>query len=276
MLAREAGSGLFQRSSPWRGCWPRPPPAPDDDLALLPAFHDVDPQLLAQSFRFRSPAKAFTTRPDLPLDPATRQRLTTTFSAWGLWTAIQVAREVPAIPAQRRVLDERSGVAGLRELVRNHFGVRSGTLRVKEAISEVLAVNRRYRLRMPDGLADRAVLDDVGTRLERLQGRFRARFLHMDVLGAHYRNELILTPAQANDVLRLTGERGEPRRPARSARRRHPRRAAGRRGRARRAVGAARRRVVRPTRRTAEDLQRSCDSLIQEVDELATRPPGAA
>ena len=278
MLARGAARGLFHAVVPVAGLLAEAAAlAPDSDFALLPVFHEVDAELLTQSFRFRSAAKAFTTRPDLPLDPTTRQRLTTTFSAWGLWTAIQVSRDVPSIPAQREVLDERSGVAALRELIRNHFGGRACTVRVKEAIGEVLAVNRRHRLRMPDGLPDRAVLDDVGTGLERLQGRYRAQFLHLDVLGRHYRNELMLTPAQTDDILRLTGERGgslaarlglpDDAAPAdlRAA-------AVALAGRwARHAAASSGR-----TQRTAEDLLRSCDSLIKEVDELAVRPPGAA
>jgi hypothetical protein len=104
MLARGAARGLFHAVVPVAGLLAEAAAlAPDSDFALLPAFLEVDPEMLTRSFRFRSAAKAFTTRPDLPLDPTTRQRLTTTFSAWGLWTAIQVSRDVPSIPAQREV-----------------------------------------------------------------------------------------------------------------------------------------------------------------------------
>jgi hypothetical protein len=182
--------------------------ATDDDFAALQEFGQLEPAGLAASFTAGSAGRRFASRPDFPLDTATRQRLVTTFSPWGLFTAVQALRDRPSIPELRRLLDERSGVAGLRELVCNHFGERAGTVRVRDALGEVTVLNRRLRLRLPEGGDDHATLQGAGRELEGFERAHAVMFWQIDVLGQFYRRELSLAPGQVGDLLRLTGERG--------------------------------------------------------------------
>jgi hypothetical protein len=183
--------------------------APDDDFAALRELKALDESVLAIALT-ATPASSrnFVTRPDFPLCANTRQRLVKTFSPWGVYTAVQAARDNPPTPELRRLLDERSGVAGLRELICNHFGMRSGTVRVQGALTDLTSLNRQRRLALPTGSDDFAVLSSVGTDLESFELAYKVTFWQLDVLGEHYRGELRLRPDQVDDLLRLTGEHG--------------------------------------------------------------------
>jgi Dynamin family len=183
--------------------------APDDDFAALRELIDLDATALATALT-ATPAspRSFLTRSDFPLCVGTRQRLVRTFSPWGVHVAVQAVRDGLSTPELRRLLDERSGVAGLRELIRNHFGVRSATVRVRDALTDLTNLNRRRRLGLPAGSDDHAVLARVGTDLESLELAHAVAFWQLDVLGEYYRGELSLYPEQVDDLLRLTGERG--------------------------------------------------------------------
>lgn len=183
--------------------------APDEYFTALQEFKEQKPADLAVSLTVGARSRrSFATRTDFPLPVETRQDLVRTFSPWGLYTALQAARDCSSIPELRRLLDERSGVAGLRELICNHFGERAGTVRVREALGDVTRLNRRLRLRLPEGSEDQAALVRVGRDLEQFQLTREVTFSQVDVLGALYRGELDLSPEQRADLLRLTGERG--------------------------------------------------------------------
>lgn len=180
--------------------------ASDDDLAALNDLARVDPADLADSFTAQSDNRMFASRPDFPLDTCTRQRLVRTFSPWGLFTAVEAVRSRPSIPELRRVLDERSGVAGLRALICNHFGGRAGAVRVRDALGDLTALNlRTMRLSAGD---DQVTLERVGREMEAFKLAHDVMFLQIEVLGRFYRRELSLDPGQTDDLLRLTGERG--------------------------------------------------------------------
>jgi hypothetical protein len=181
---------------------------PDDDLTALRELTHLAPPELATALTSRAPGRNFAMRPDFPLDARTRERLVRTFSQWGLYTAVRAARGCPSNAGLRRLLDERSGVAGLRDLICNHFGQRAGTVRVREALGELTRLNRQLRLRLPEGSDDRPALDRVGRDLEAFERAHSVMFSQIDVLGEYYRGELKLGPDQAADLLRLTGERG--------------------------------------------------------------------
>ncbi|MET9131909.1 hypothetical protein [Streptomyces antibioticus] len=127
---------------------------------------------------------------------------------YGVWSAVQAAEDRPSLPELRAILDERSGLAALRTLVRNHFGSRSGALRVHEALDHLLRVNRTHRMRMPESYPDHAVLDVVGERLDAFRRRHTVDLQLIDVLGLCYRGEWKPPPAQTQALLRLTGEHG--------------------------------------------------------------------
>ncbi|HEY8986343.1 MAG TPA: dynamin family protein [Streptomyces sp.] len=182
--------------------------APDDDLAALGELAAVDDTVLTRSLVMAMSPKGFAVHPDLPLDPAVRQRLLTTFSPYGVWAGAQAARDRPSVPELRRILDERSGVAGLRDLVRNHFGARSGAVRVNDALQRLLRLNRNHRMRMPERHPDHQVLVEVGNRLDTFHRRHSADLQLIDVLGLYYRGTWKPRPAQVQDLLRLTGEHG--------------------------------------------------------------------
>jgi len=183
--------------------------APDEELAALQEFVRLEPADLAVALTAgASSRRHFASRPDFPLSPETRQRLVQRFSPWGLYMAVHEARaDVPAAELRCR-LDERSGVAALRQLIGNHFGERAGTVRVREALGEVTRLNRRLRLRIPEGGGDHATLLRVGRDLEAFQLAHEVTFSQVDVLGGLYRGELNLSPDLQTDLLRLTGERG--------------------------------------------------------------------
>lgn len=183
--------------------------APDDDLTALREFREIKaPDLAAALTASPASPRSFITRPDFPLCPGMRQRLVQTFSPWGLYTAVQAARDCPSHPDLRRMLDEASGVAGLRDLVCNHFGERAGTVRVREALGELTRASRRLRLRLPEGSDEHRAAAGAGRSLEAFQLGHEVTFSQLDVLGEYYRGALRLRPDQVDDVLRLTGERG--------------------------------------------------------------------
>ncbi|MFG3091795.1 hypothetical protein ACGGAI_29665 [Streptomyces antibioticus] len=209
LLTDGGGRGLFHTVVPVAGLLAEGAAlAPDDDLAALAELTTVDDTLLTRSLVMSMGPKRFATHPGLPLEPALRQRLLTTLSPYGVWAAVQAARDRPSIPELRVILDERSGLAALRTLVRNHFGSRSGALRVHEALHHLLRVNRIHRMRMPESHPDHAVLMEVGERLDAFQRRHTVDLQLIDVLGLYYRGEWKPPPAQAQDLLRLTGEHG--------------------------------------------------------------------
>lgn len=209
LLTTGGGRGLFHTVVPVAGLLAEGAAlAPDDDLAALSAFTAVDETVLTRSLVMAMGPRRFAVHPDLPLDPAVRQRLLATFSPYGVWAGVRAARDRPSVAELRRILDERSGVAGLRDLIRNHFGARAGAVRVHDALQHLLRRNRGHRMRMPEGHADRRVLDDVGERLDAFQRRHAIDLQLIGVLGLYYRGEWRPRPAQTGDLLRLTGERG--------------------------------------------------------------------
>jgi hypothetical protein len=138
-----------------------------DDLAALVEFATVDREVLLDAFtRVQPSPKAFALRPDLPLDPPTRQRLLTAFIAWGLWTAIDASGTRPPLGELRHDLDRGSGVAALRDLVRNHFGARACAIRVKSALQQVTSTS--LRLQLPSGTPDLTITEQIGRELETL------------------------------------------------------------------------------------------------------------
>jgi len=181
--------------------------ASDDDFAALGEFVDVKPCTLEDALMRRSANRWFASRPDFPLDTGTRERLVRTFSPWGLFTAVEALRDHPTVPVLRRLLDERSGVAGLRELICNHFGQRAGTVRVKAALTDITVLNRQLRMQLPAG-KDQAIPLQVGRELEGFEVSHKVMFWQIEVLGELYRGGLKLRADQVDDLLRLTGERG--------------------------------------------------------------------
>lgn len=180
----------------------------DDDFVMLRELTSLKPSALASALTAGAPSRMFASRPDFPLATKTRERLVKTFSPWGVYTAVQIARDCESIPEVRRLLDQRSGVAGLRDLVGNHFGQRAGTVRVRDALTELTYANRLLRLRLPAGSVDHLTLVAVGRDLERFEQAHAVMFWQLGVLGEYYRNEMTLGEDQIDDLLRLTGECG--------------------------------------------------------------------
>lgn len=207
-----ADRGLFHAIVPVAGLLAEGAALADD--RLLAAFEEltnVNQAELARSLIMPKTRYAFATAADLrALEPAVRQQLVKTFSAYGVWVGVQAVRKHPGLPKPelRQILDEQSGVAELRDLIGNHFGARASTLRVRDALAQLLRTTGNHRRPMPQEHDDYAVLEDVGRRLERFKLSHDVRFDVIDVLGRHYRGQLRLTPAEVEDLLRLSGERG--------------------------------------------------------------------
>nr|WP_269328843.1 dynamin family protein [Kineosporia babensis] len=242
--------------------------ATDEDFAAIAELTGVEDDLLLESFaQMPHQSRAFAARTDFPLEPDRRQRLITTFSSWGLWRAIVQSRAKPPIDELRAELDRISGVAALRDLVHNHFGARAGAIRVSGALAQITAANRRIRLHQPPGSQELAVCEDIGRRLEDVMLAHSVLFAQIDVLGKVYQGLVRFSPAQREDLLRLTGERGMglPERlglePGASP---AELRQAAVTAAARWATAAAT--LTGSARLAARDLQRSLDTLLAQID----------
>jgi hypothetical protein len=145
---------------------------------------------------------------DGPVPAAARRELVDRLGGWGVHLACAALRDGLAEEQVRDHLVAQSGVAELRELALRHFGNRSMLIKLNQAVRSVRAELARYRERIGPDTALRAVAEQVGRRIERLE-RSEHRFAELHALSAHYRGGLTgLSPDEVRQLLEVTGELG--------------------------------------------------------------------
>ncbi|MCX4762007.1 dynamin family protein [Streptomyces sp. NBC_01275] len=143
---------------------------------------------------------------DVPAD--LRRALIARIGSWGVHLACGFLRDGANEEQLRAALVEASGVGRLRDLVGRHFGNRNSLIKLDHGLRSVegaLAGLRRDAVN--GGPAVPPVAAEVAERLERLRAR-TAGFAELAVLSAYYRDELRLSPAETDELLRITGEYG--------------------------------------------------------------------
>jgi hypothetical protein len=181
---------------------------PEERFGWLHELTALDPRRLASLL---SDAGRFATRPTLSgvaLDPAQRADLVRRLGAWGCLRATSYLRDGLSVADVRHRLVVDSGVARLRDTIRNHFGNRSELLKLDHGLSDVAATIARIRLDAQLALRrPPPVVDVIAGCIQDLR-RGEHGFAELEVLSAYYNDELELTAAEAEELLRVTGEYG--------------------------------------------------------------------
>ncbi|MFD9946019.1 dynamin family protein [Nonomuraea sp. NPDC059023] len=142
-----------------------------------------------------------------PLLPAYRKELVELLGAWGVHLACGALRDGLDPAALPGHLVEESGVGGLRRLISGHFGNRAGLIKLDQAMIAVRAALASCREGLPPGSAAKTAADEVAKRVERFQ-RSEHGFAELTALAAHYQGATRLRPAEAEQLLQVTGEKG--------------------------------------------------------------------
>lgn len=175
------------------------------DLADLTELARLDPGLLARQV---ARAPLFTTRdyPDLPVPVARRRALFDRFGGYGIVLACSLVRQgVDDLATLQAELDQRSGLAGFRRLLVDHFGNRADLITLKGLIEQVRALPRR----LGDGLDpyDTRRLVQAVRAFEQLALNEHA-FTELDVLRGYYDGLIDFDPPEVAELLAVTGEHG--------------------------------------------------------------------
>jgi hypothetical protein len=176
------------------------------DLADLTALATLRDETLGRRLRR---ADAFATRDfdDVPVPAARRARLVTALSGYGIMLATGILREgVTDLATLRRELDVRSGMAGFRQMLVDHFGNRAELIMLNRVYGRVQGMLSEFGA----GLAprERAALTDAVREFGRGALADGARFRELEALRAFYEGELHLSAADGDELLRATGEYG--------------------------------------------------------------------
>jgi Dynamin family len=178
----------------------------ETDLADLTTLATLDEDTLGRRLRR---ADAFATREfdDVPLPAERRAHLIGSLTGYGIMLAAQVLREgVADLPSLRRELDIRSGMAGFRTLLVDHFGNRAELIMLNRVFGRVQALLDSAGPRLPP--RDRAALTDAVREFGRHALADGARFRELEALRAFYEGRLDLCEADGAELLRATGEHG--------------------------------------------------------------------
>jgi GTPase SAR1 family protein len=175
------------------------------DLADLAQFADMTSEALGEAVRF-APAFAKAPYPDLPLPPGRRGELLNLLSGYGLCAAAALLRDGIATTVAELTgqLEELSGLTDLRALLLGHFARRADIIKARRVLDDVATLPRRLLAGAgPQAVnsAWRAVAQV--TRLEQLPA-----FAQLAVLRDYWQGHLTLNDAEAEELLRIVGERG--------------------------------------------------------------------
>ncbi|MEV0112677.1 dynamin family protein [Streptomyces sp. NPDC050844] len=181
----------------------------DDEYVSLVKLADSDAQVLVNRLRSE---RRFARQPyeDLPVPPEERARLLHRLGAWGVHRACVLIRRGADLDGVRGTLLADSGVAALRDLIVEHFGNRSGLIKLDSALRLATASVHRSRALPRDrthGFAFAETVNTVGAALE----RFRLSDpgpAEIALLTGLYRGDFDFTDAERDEVLLVTGERG--------------------------------------------------------------------
>ncbi|MFI7316521.1 hypothetical protein [Streptomyces venezuelae] len=175
----------------------------DDDFADLVALAGLGPRDPADRVYFGADFAAGD-MPDVPVRADRRRALHARFGGYGIVLAARLIREgADTREALRTELYRGSGMADFRALLADHFGHRAEPVKLARAV--------RHLTSLPDLGAGsprtRATLQRAAAAVTRLEHAEHA-FAELAVLRAHYSGTVTLEPAEAADLLRITGEYG--------------------------------------------------------------------
>ncbi|WP_172383128.1 Hsp70 family protein [Streptomyces sp. MNP-20] len=176
---------------------------PEDDFEALHALAGVDQAALDLRLCHLS---GFVSATDLPLPADRRRRLAGLFTPYGVSLACRLLREGVDRPAVLRgELEERSGITALRRELTERFAARSDLIKVARVIEETRGLPA---LLAPD-TSDRD-RDLVVRAVEAITGLEHSEpaFMEFDLLLRHYTGRIRLSEGEAQELERVTGERG--------------------------------------------------------------------
>jgi hypothetical protein len=175
------------------------------DYEDLTALSAVPAETLRRALKF-GPSFKHDPHPELPVAAGRRAVLFDSFSGYGVFLSCELLRrKPPPSPEQlRTLLEERSGLADLRQLLFEHFARRSDVIKLRRAIDAVGAVPATYA----DGLSPREL--DVGRRAAAEVTRLdqEPAFRELAMLRLYYQKELGFASEEGQELERMAGERG--------------------------------------------------------------------
>ncbi|MGW5735237.1 MULTISPECIES: dynamin family protein [Streptomyces] len=181
----------------------------DDEHVSLVKLADTDGRVLVN--RLRNERRfAQQSYEDLTVPHQERAALLRRLGAWGVHRACVLIRQGATLTDLRGALLVDSGVAALRDLIVQHFGNRSALIKLDSALRQATAsvhASRALHRERNRGSAFGRTVDEVGAALE----RFRLTDpgpAEIALLTGLYRGDFDFTPAESEEVLLVTGERG--------------------------------------------------------------------
>lgn len=178
----------------------------DEEFADLSELARVPPRQLEKRASLGPP---FTEKDydDLPVPAGRRRSLLERFGGYGIVLACALLRDGLNDPLSMRTeLIKRSGLEGFRDLLAGHFGNRADLIKLQRLISYLRTLPPSFRadLNPRERLGLDAAIAEV-TQLEFTEHSFR----ELAVLRHHYAGKLDLSDAEADELLRATGEQGD-------------------------------------------------------------------
>ncbi|MFF3938076.1 dynamin family protein [Streptomyces phaeofaciens] len=178
-----------------------------DEIDVLAELAKAPPKVLVNRLRDTTRFALGELR-GIDVPPERRRPLVERIGTWGIHRACGFLRDGATEDELRTALVEVSGVAALRDLVVRHFGSRESLMKLEDGLRGVEGTLAELRRRAAGGGTPvPPVAAEVAGRLERLRLN-TAGFAELGILSAHYRGELRLSPAETEELLRVTGEHG--------------------------------------------------------------------
>lgn len=179
-----------------------------DHLTWLADLARLEPLLLVRRLR---DAGRFATAEQIAgtsLPARCRQELVSVIGVWGIHLACRYLREQMGEQQLRQQLRTDSGVTTLQELIVRHFGNRSRLIKLDLVGRDVAAEIGRLRQQAQENSgALPPVVDEVADTIDWIQRNVYG-FAELSAVSACYRSELLLTPEEGQELLRVTGEHG--------------------------------------------------------------------
>jgi GTPase SAR1 family protein len=175
-----------------------------DDLSALgqmPPERIVDG--VADQAKFKAGLKG------APIEPWRQRRLMTELGPWGTLLAYKYIRGGCGLEEVRERLDKDSGVAAVRQLVREHFGEHAYLIKLSSGLAGIRTRLSEFRrgLPTPHTADDRERIEMAQQALERIEQR-ETGFAELEIRRAYRVAMLKLSAEEAARMRRLTGEQG--------------------------------------------------------------------
>lgn len=182
---------------------------PAEAFDVLADLAAVDPKRLVPRL---GDAAFFATReslPGIPVPVRQRRDLIERLGAWGIHLACGYLRDGLGEAEVRERLLADSGVERLRTLIVDHFGNRASLIKMDGGLRDLeTAIVRLRRDARQAGHPVPTEIDALAGRVEDLRSNDHS-FAELSVLSALYAQELDLSSAEREELLRVTGEYGQ-------------------------------------------------------------------